>query len=76
MRNGPISTLVTVSLLSEMVLISDSHNKRLSKASLCLAKQSCVVVCAIKVDGPLDSHKFSSGSLKGWDQIDLVLNVL
>ena len=31
-----------------------------------------VFVCAIKADGPLDSHKFSSGSLKGWHQIDLV----
>ena len=35
-------------------------------------KDAVVFVCAIKADGPLDSHKFSSGSLKGWHQIDLV----
>ena len=35
-------------------------------------KDPVVFVCAIKADGPLDSHKFSSGSLKGWHQIDLV----
>ena len=35
-------------------------------------QDAVVFVCAIKADGPLDSHKFSSGSLKGWHQIDLV----